>query len=388
MKSVVIVGAGIVGLATAWQVQKRFPGVKIIILEKEPLHALHQTGRNSGVIHSGIYYRPGSLKARNCRHGYQLLLEFARYYDIPHRISGKLIVARDPSEFEQLQKLYENGLKNGLENLKTLDREDIRHFEPHINGLKAVHVPQTGVIDFGKVADTLAEIIQLDGGEILYNHRVLAIDRPENPRILTNQGDFHGGRVIVCAGLHGDRLFGKKYRIIPFRGEYFRLNKPHNKKINALVYPVPDPRFPFLGIHLTRHINGKVTAGPNAVLAFGREAYAKTAFNLRDTADTFTWPGFWKLAFRYGKTGIKEMIRSLSKQQFAREVSRWLPGVTAKDLLPYPSGIRAQIMDKAGNLIDDFVIEKEGNVTYVVNAPSPAATASLAIGRKIAESIA
>ncbi len=387
MKNIVVIGAGIVGLATAWQAQKNFPGVKIIVLEKEPIHALHQTGRNSGVIHSGIYYKPGTKKAHLCRQGYEMILHFARFYDIPFRISGKLIVARSPGEFNRLYKLYENGRKNGLDDLEILDKKAIAKYEPHIKGLKAIRVPQTGVIDFTKVTDTLAEIITLNGGEILYNHQVLALEKPGRPNLITNRGNIKADRVVVCAGLHSDRLFGKKYRIIPFRGEYFKLKPGQAKKINGLVYPVPDPRFPFLGIHITRHINNKVTAGPNAVLAFGREAYRKTAFNLRDTTETFTWPGFWKLALRYGKIGISEMIRSLSKRQFTREVSRWIPGIHPSDLIPHPSGIRAQVVDKSGNLIDDFIIEKEGKITYVVNAPSPAATASLAIAQSIVGTI-
>ncbi|NPA43194.1 MAG: L-2-hydroxyglutarate oxidase, partial [Chlorobi bacterium] len=354
-----VVGAGIVGLATAFALKKRFPRASVAVVEKEQAPARHQTGRNSGVIHSGIYYAPGSYKARNCIRGYGLLLNFLKREKLPHRLDGKLIVATRKEEIPRLRALYERGLANGLDRIRWFEPADIARREPHIRGIAAVYVPYTGVTDFGAVARRLADILQRHGTDFYFErpvHRVVA----GNPvRLLTPQGTLEAGRVAVAAGLQTDRLYGSdEFRIIPFRGEYYYLRSPWAEKVRALVYPVPDPRYPFLGVHLTRHIDGRVSAGPGAVLACGREAYTRGGFQWRDCRDTLAFPGFWKMALRHWRTGIREMGRSLFKPLFARAVRRFLPGFPARALFGYHSGIRAQLTDRRGQLVDDFVIRR------------------------------
>ncbi len=381
-----VAGAGIVGLATAYWLRRLYPQASVLILEKEKDVARHQTGRNSGVIHSGIYYKPGSRKARNCIEGYGLLLDFLNEHRIPYRLDGKLIVAVEAGEIPRLRELYRNGLANGLDRIRYIEGDEIRKYEPHIRGLAAIYVPYTGVTDYAEVGRTLKEILTEQGVDFRFGTRVERIEPGEPVRIHANGRIFRAEKTVVTAGLHGDRLYGgNEFRIIPFRGEYYNLKREQAAKIRSMVYPVPDPRYPFLGIHLTRHIDDRVSAGPSAVLAFGREAYRKGQWNLRDLAYILSFPGFWRMAARHWRTGVQEMMRSAFKRRFARAAQKFLPDLQAGDLTGFHSGIRAQLVDRQGNLVDDFVIRKRKNTVYVLNAPSPAATASLSIGRQVAE---
>ncbi len=383
-----VVGTGIVGLATAYFLSRKFPSASILMLEKAHDVALHQSGHNSGVIHSGIYYKPGSFKAENCLAGYKLLIEFLEKHHLPYRLDGKLIVATDNKEIERLIRLYENGLQNGLRKIILLDREGIKNYEPHIAGLQGIYVPYTGVTDYRLVSKKLLEIIQAEGAKVLFNTNVEKIIPGNIPDLLTGKGTYRAAKVVVAAGLHSDRLYGEnEFRIIPFRGEYYYLKKPWAEKIRSMIYPVPDPRYPFLGIHLTRHIDSMVSAGPSAVLSPGRETYRKFQINVHDLKDTFLYKGFRKMAFKNFHTGINEIFRSLFKPLFVKEVRKFLPGIPTHALYGYHSGIRAQLTDRQGNLIDDFVIRHKQNVTYVLNAPSPAATASLAIGEQVSNEV-
>ncbi len=390
---VVIVGAGIVGLATGVNLIEQNPKIKILILEKENRVAAHQTGHNSGVIHSGIYYKPGSLKATNCRRGYEKLLAFCNENEIEYDICGKVIVATDEKELPYLKTLYERGLENGLKNLKLLNENEIKKYEPHVNGIKGIHVPQTGIIDFRKVAEKYADFIRKNGGEILFNTKAISCtEKTDEVEIITNNKVYTSKYLITCAGLHSDRVAkktvpGLSVRIIPFRGEYYEIKKEKKYLVNNLVYPVPDPNFPFLGVHFTRMIDGKVEAGPNAVLAFKREGYRKTDFSWTDTVETFTWPGFLKVAKKYWKTGFGEFHRSFSKKAFVKALQRLLPEITEDDLVQGGAGVRAQACDRTGGLLDDFYIERNKRIIHVLNAPSPAATASLAIGETIAKQV-
>jgi len=381
-----VVGAGIVGLTTAFSLLRRFPKSRTVIIEKEKEVATHQTGRNSGVIHSGIYYSPGSLKALNTRKGYRLLLNFLKKYQIPHRITGKLIVAAKPHETGRLDRLYANGLKNGLEGLERLDKHEIGFYEPRIRGEAALYVPQTGITDYRLVSLQLKKLLRQAGTEFMFSTFVKQVV-PGNPvRLITSQDDIYAERAVIAAGLHGDRLFGKsEYKIIPFRGEYYYLRPAYASQIGRPVYPVPDPRYPFLGVHLTPHLDGRMSAGPSAVWAPGREAYRKWQCNPADVADTLTWPGFYKMARRHWKTGLREISRSFIKHLFANEVRKFLPNVPDKALYGFHSGIRAQLVDKEGRLADDFIIRNKPGVCFVLNAPSPAATASFAIAESIAD---
>ncbi len=387
---VIIIGAGIVGLATGLNLIEKHPGIRIIILEKESEVAAHQTGHNSGVIHSGIYYKPGSLKATNCRRGYEKLINFCNENEIPYDLCGKVIVATREDEIPYLETLYKRGSENGLENLQLLNSQEIKEREPHVYGLQGIFVPQTGIIDYNVVAKKYAEIIEQKGGQILFNSKVTEIsEKTDSVEVITNKG-VHGAKyVISCAGLQSDKL-GRftnprlPVKIIPFRGEYYKIKDSKKGLVNNLIYPVPDPNFPFLGVHFTRMINGDVEAGPNAVLAFKREGYKKTDFSLNDTIETFTWPGFLKVAKKYWKMGMGEFYRSYYKPAFVKALQRLLPEITGDDLEPGGSGIRAQACDRFGGLLDDFSIERGHRVIHVLNAPSPAATASLAIGETIA----
>lgn len=387
---VVVVGGGIVGLATALRLLEARPGTRLTLLEKEPRVARHQTGHNSGVIHSGLYYKPGSLKARNCREGYQQLLDFCSAEAIPHEICGKIVVATSPNELPRLDELHRRGIANGLSGLQYLSPEQIREREPHCSGIKGLWVPQTGIVDYVKVAEKYAEKIQERGGEILFRQQVRTV-RSLTDRVEVDTGDrtVVGRLVITCGGLHSDRLArqthpGLPLRITPFRGEYYVLKEHAWKLVNHLIYPVPDPAFPFLGVHFTRMIHGGVECGPNAVFAFAREGYRRLDFSLWDTWEALTWPGFRVIARKYWRMGLGEFRRSFSKAAFVRALQRLIPEIQERDLSVGGAGVRAQACTREGQLVDDFDIREHGNVVHVCNAPSPAATASLAIGQTIA----
>lgn len=383
---VLVIGGGIVGLSTAYAITRAAPGTRVTVLEKEPGPARHQTGRNSGVIHSGIYYRPGSLKARYAVRGAAEMVKFCAEYGIPHAVTGKLIVATDRDELPRLHALVQRGRENGLP-VRELGATQIAEYEPEIEGLAAIHVGTTGVCDFAAVARHLAEA---SGAEIRYGARVVRVDRrPElGVAALTAAGDVVRGRVLVnCAGLYCDeiaRLTGDDpgMRIVPFRGEYYELTRP--ELIRGLVYPVPDPAFPFLGVHLTRGVDGGVHVGPNAVPALAREGYDRRTVRPRELAATLAWPGSRHLARRHWRHGTGELHRSLSRRAFTEAVRRLLPAVREADLIPAPAGVRAQAVLRDGTLADDFLIRETPRAIHVLNAPSPAATASLPIGREIA----
>ncbi len=391
--SIIIIGAGIVGLATAVQILKRDPSLKVIILEKESEIAKHQTGNNSGVIHSGIYYKLGSLKATNCRKGYNMLLQFCNENNIKYDICGKIIVATKESELDYLETLFERGKANGLKNLKILSAEEIKKIEPEVNAIKGIFVPQTGIIDYTEVSEGYKKFIEAKGGRIIFNCKVKEIKNNfEIIEIITNKKIFKAEKVISCAGLQSDRIAKLTnpelpLRIIPFKGEYFELKENSRHKVKSLIYPVPDPAFPFLGVHFTRGINGSVECGPNAVFSFAREGYKKFSFNLKDFIDSVTWVGFLKVASKFWKVGAGEFYRSFYKPAFVKALQKLIPSIRAEELKKGGAGIRAQACHKNGNLIDDFYIVESKNVIHICNAPSPAATASLAIGEFIAAKV-
>lgn len=381
-----ITGGGIVGLATAYQLARQFPGSAILVLEKEPHLAAHQTGRNSGVIHSGIYYAPGSLKARFARAGCLGMVEFAREHGIPHQVTGKVIVATSEAELPRLEKLLERGLANGIP-CERIGPERLRELEPHVAGVAAIHVHSTGIIHYGTVTQKLA---QLFGGDLMLDTRVLH-QRDEGPHVVieTTRGQHRAKRVINCAGLHADRLAQRAgaaapARIVPFRGEYYELIPERRHLVRTLIYPVPNPAFPFLGVHFTKMIDGSVHAGPNAVLAWKREGYFKSSIDGRDLLETLAYPGFWKLALQHAGEGGKEIVRSLLKPVFVHSLQQLVPEVRSQDLTVCKAGVRAQAVTPAGKLLDDFAILKQGRILHVLNAVSPAATASLEIGRYVA----
>jgi L-2-hydroxyglutarate oxidase len=391
MKRLTIIGAGIVGLATAYKLQQKYPGIKIRILEKETQVSAHQTGHNSGVIHSGIYYSPGSLKAKNCREGYKQLLRFCDQHNIPYELSGKLIVATEKKEIPLLLSLYEKGKQNGLKNLSLIEKNEIQHYEKYVEGEKAIWVPQTGIIDYKKVSIKLKELIEQKGGEFIFNEKVLDIKSGRKVKIYTDKKIYESDFVINAAGLYSDKLANKTgtipFKIIPFRGEYYVLKPEKSYLVQNLIYPVPNPQFPFLGVHFTRKLSGSIEAGPNAVLALGRESYHKTQINLKELGEILTYPGFIKVASKYWKEGWKEMRRSISKKLFVQSLQKMIPQIKEEDLIPGGSGIRAQAVNKKGQLIDDFIIIKQQNILHVGNAPSPAATAALSIGDFISKQV-
>ncbi|BCL29110.1 hydroxyglutarate oxidase [Streptomyces aurantiacus] len=384
---VLVIGGGIVGLSTAYAITRAAPGTRVTVLEKEPGPARHQTGRNSGVIHSGIYYRPGSLKAQFAARGAAELIKFCTEYDIAHAVTGKLIVATERDELPRLHALIQRGRENGIP-VRELGAAQIEEYEPEVRGLAAIHVATTGVCDFVGVAHRLAEA---SGALIRYDARATYIDRRPGlgVAVRTDDGTVVRARVLVnCAGLHCDeiaRLTGDepKMRIVPFRGEYYTLARPD--LVRGLVYPVPDPAFPFLGVHLTRGIDGSVHIGPNAVPALAREGYDWRTVHPRELGSTLTWPGSWRIARRHWRYGGGELRRSVSKAAFTRAVRRLLPAVTPDDLIPASAGVRAQAVLRDGTLVDDFLIQEGPRTVHVLNAPSPAATASLPIGREVAE---
>lgn len=390
---VVIIGGGIVGLATAFKISQARPGIKLALLEKENTLAGHQTSHNSGVIHSGLYYKPGSLKALNCIKGYNQLVEFCKREAIPHEICGKIVVATDEIELPRLETLYERGTENGLQNLKKIQKEELKEYEPHVNGIVGIFVPQTGIIDFKAVAERYAEKVKEAGGEILTDCKALNIRRDQQATVIeTTKGAFEANLMVNCAGLYSDKIAGMtqknvNVRIIPFRGEYYKLKEARKSLVKNLIYPVPDPAFPFLGVHFTRMIDGAVEAGPNAVLAFAREGYTKSAINTKELIESLTWPGFRKVASKYWRTGFGEFYRSFSKAAFVKALQKLIPEIRSEDLETGGAGVRAQACDRNGGLLDDFLILEDEHVVNVCNAPSPAATSSLAIGETVMEKV-
>lgn len=388
---IIIVGGGIVGLATAYKIKLKNPQLSVLLLEKEAKLAKHQTGNNSGVIHSGVYYKPGSLKAKNCIDGYNQLLKFCDEEGVPYELCGKIIVATDKAELPTLSMIEERGKENGLQNLKRLTKEEVKEHEPYVNGIAGIHVPQTGIIDYTAMSLKIAEKFQALGGEIALNEKVADIKKLKNiTQVITQKNSYETTLVVNCAGLYSDKiaqLTSEKLdlKIIPFRGEYFMIKPEKQYLVKNLIYPVPDPNFPFLGVHFTRMINGGIEAGPNAVLAFKREGYRKSLFNLVELGETLAWPGFQKVAAKYWKTGFGEMYRSFSKSAFTTALQKLLPDIMESDLTPGGAGVRAQACDRNGGLIDDFLILEEENAINVCNAPSPAATSSLSIGDHVSD---
>ena len=386
--SVVIVGGGIVGLATALQLIKKKPDLKILVLEKETKLAKHQTGNNSGVIHSGIYYKPGSLKATNCMRGYHQLIAFCQEQTIRFELCGKIIVATDESEKLLLQNLFVRGEQNGLKNLKKLSAGELKEYEPHVKGIEGIFVPQTGIVDYKLVAEKYGEVLRKQGVEIHLGEKVVNISTEKSTTVITDKSSYTTELVINCAGLYSDKVArltvqNLNVKIIPFRGEYYKLRKEKEYLVKNLIYPVPDPNFPFLGVHFTRMAKGGVEAGPNAVLAFQREGYKKSDVNLKELAETLAWPGFQKVAAKYWRTGFGEMYRSFSKAAFTKALQKLIPEIQQEDLVEGGAGVRAQACDREGGLVDDCLILEEKNVINVCNAPSPAATSSLAIGETV-----
>lgn len=387
-----IIGGGIVGLATGAALSRQYPGARILLLEKERTHSTHQSGRNSGVIHSGIYYKPGSYKARFARAGAKSMVEFCRDHGIRHEVCGKLVVATREKELPELEKLFQRGPQNGLSVCKLSGRE-VREIEPHVRCLAGLRVPTTGITDYREVSDKYLELYRELGGEIRFDSEVRRItDRGQTYLINTSAGEYEARFLVNCAGLQSDRvahLAGAETsaKIVPFRGEYYELTPAKRYLVKTLVYPVPNPNFPFLGVHFTRMIDGSVHAGPNAVLAFKREGYKKTDFNLRDFWETISYSGFGKLAYQNLGEGMKEIYRSLVKSAFVRSLQQLIPEVQSDDLLPCKAGVRAQALTPEGKLVDDFLIIRGRNAMHVCNAPSPAATASLEIAAEICRQV-
>jgi len=391
-----IIGGGILGLATALKITAAFPRLRLLLLEKEAELARHQTGNNSGVIHSGLYYRPGSLKARTCVTGRRELMEFCDAHSVPYEICGKVVVATSAEELPRLDELHRRGEANGLRGLEIIGIERLTELEPHAAGIKGLYVPETGIIDYRKVAAAYAEKIRDCGGDIRLSQRVVGIlDRPDEIVLQTSVGDYRSKYLINCCGLQSDliaKLTGganqdgePEHRIIPFRGEYYKIAPERQFLVKNLIYPVPDPTFPFLGVHFTRMAKGGVEAGPNAVLAYAREGYRHSNINVSDLWQTVSFKGFWAMTGKYWQTGFGELYRSLSKGAFVRALQKLLPEIRESDLVPGGAGVRAQAVSASGALVDDFVIKESRNAIHVLNAPSPGATASLAIGKSIAD---
>lgn len=393
INNVVIVGGGIVGLASALKIKEANPRYKVVVLEKETGISRHQTGHNSGVIHSGLYYKPGSYKAKNCVDGYNQLVRFCEEEEIPFELCGKVVVATAKEEVPYLHSLTERGKQNGLEGLKPLAAEELTEYEPHVNGVEGLFVPQTGIVDYKAVSDKYAEKFRHFGGEIHTDNEVLKFNKKDGLiEVVTNKGTFITRLVVNCGGLHSDRLTHKSgikptYRIIPFRGEYYQLKPEAQHLVKNLIYPVPDPNFPFLGVHFTRMINGGIEAGPNAVLAYRREGYSKTAINMGELMGSLTYKGFRKVARKYWRTGFGEFYRSYSKSAFTKALQKLIPEIRKKDLMKGGAGVRAQACDREGGLIDDFLVFQHEQFINIGNAPSPAATSSLAIGQQVSDMV-
>jgi L-2-hydroxyglutarate oxidase len=389
---VVVIGGGIVGLATALNLKKAKPSLRLLLLEKENSLAAHQTGHNSGVIHSGLYYKPGSLKAKNCIEGYHMLIDFCNENNIKYELCGKIVVATSEDQLASLETLYERGIQNGLKGLEKLNKEQMQAIEPHVEGIAGIKVPQTGIINYTAVSEKYAENIKNMGGEIRLGEKVSSISEINGvSTVVTTKGSYNTTLVINCAGLYSDKVaqFTEKeqvkVRIIPFRGEYYEIKPEKQYLVKHLIYPVPDPNFPFLGVHFTRMVDGGVEAGPNAVLAFRREGYKKLSVDFSEFGETLAWPGFRKVAAKYWKTGLGEYYRSFSKSAFTKALQALIPEIQKEDLVPGGAGVRAQACDYDGGLLDDFAIIENKQAINVLNAPSPAATSSLSIGKTVAE---
>ena len=386
---IAIIGGGIVGLASALALS-RHKGLRLVLIEAEAELAAHQTGNNSGVIHSGLYYKPGSLKAKNCVEGREAMYRFCEENDIAYDQCGKIVVATQENELPGLADLKRRGDANGLQGIKELKGEQLKEYEPHVRGIAGLHIPETGIVDYKQVSEAFARLIRNSGAEILLNTKFTALRKNETEFVLeTNQNPVQARHIINCGGLQSDRIakacgVNPGVRIVPFRGEYYEINADKHHLVNNLIYPVPDPAFPFLGVHFTRMINGGREAGPNAVLAFKREGYRKTSFSLKDTMDTFTYPGFLKLGAKYMKMGLGEFYRSYNKKAFVRAMQRLIPEIESRDIVPGGAGVRAQALEANGALVDDFKIVEAERMIHILNAPSPAATASISIGEKIA----
>ncbi len=393
MYDVVIIGGGLVGLATAYQYLNKFPDAKLALLEKESAVGLHQSGRNSGVLHSGIYYKPGSQRALLCRKGKSMMEAFCEEHGVDYELCGKVIVAKDESELSALQKIYDRGQANGVR-CEVISQDRMLEIEPHVKGVQAIHVPEAGIADYPAVSQMLATQITQLGGEVHVNTAVTRIQESAQDVVIeTTQGAFTTQHLIACAGLHSDRIaklaqVDTPVRIIPFRGEYFQLTMQAEHYCNGLIYPVPDTRFPFLGVHFTKMIEGGVDCGPNAVLAFAREGYTNTQLNLKDLFEALRYRGFQKFAFKYWDYGLSEMRRSFSKRAFVKALQALIPAVTVADLAPHPAGVRAMALTADGEMYDDFAFANTARMTHIINAPSPAATACFAIGEYVVEQFA
>jgi L-2-hydroxyglutarate oxidase LhgO len=391
---VLIIGGGVVGLGVALEITRRFPRQRLLVIEKEDGVARHQSGHNSGVIHSGVYYKPGSLKAKLCVTGAAAMVEFCREHGIPHQVCGKVIVAIREDELPRLEDLRKRGEANGLNGLRLIGPDELREIEPHAKGLRALVVPSTGITDYALVCEKYVELIRANGGSVLTSAAAMSIQRSANQIVVeTSKGAFSTSSLINCAGLYSDRISrmagdDPDVTIVPFRGEYYDLVPERASLVRALIYPVPDPQFPFLGVHFTRRITGKVDAGPNAILALAREGYRHTDINLRDLAGSVVFPGFWRMARKHWRNGMGEWYRSLSKRAFVRALQRLLPEVEERDFTPGGSGVRAQALKQDGALVDDFQFVPSGKILHVLNVPSPAATASLMIGKAIVDTAA
>jgi (S)-2-hydroxyglutarate dehydrogenase len=393
MQDVIIIGAGIVGLATSYKLKEANPNLKITILEKENDIALHQTGHNSGVIHSGIYYKPGSLKSSNCKRGYNQLLTFCKDYGVEFDLCGKIIVAVEEKELLSLENIYNRGLANELSGIKKISQEEIREIEPYCSGIAGIWVPQTGIINYTEVSKKYKELFLEKGGVLELGQKVLDIKQRDGINYIeTSKSSFQSKWIINCAGLYSDKVAKLSsdnidLQIIPFRGEYYNIKKEKEYLVKNLIYPVPNPDFPFLGVHFTRMIKGGVEAGPNAVFAFRREGYTNTDINLKELFESLTFRGFQNVAVKYWRDGMYEMYRSYSKAAFVRALQRLIPEIKSEDIVKGSAGVRAQACDSKGNLIDDFLIYEKEGVIDICNAPSPAATSSISIGQTIAEKL-
>ena len=388
---IIIIGAGIVGLATALKIKEKSPHKKLLIIDKEDEVAAHQTGHNSGVIHSGLYYKPGSLKATNCLSGYKMLVDFCQRYEVPFELCGKVVVATSKEEIPILNGLFTRGMANGLEGLKMLDQDELRGHEPHVNGLEGFLVPQTGIVNYSVVAAKMKELLEESETSFALGQPVTKIQTTSTSvQITTGDEQFEAATLINCAGLYADKIAEMSgdhpgIKIIPFRGEYYKLVPDKEYLVKNLIYPVPDPDFPFLGVHFTRMKRGGVEAGPNAVLAYKREGYKKSDVSLSEFLEILGWPGFQKVAKKYWRTGLGEFYRSYSKAAFTKALQKLIPEIEEKDLTTGGSGVRAQACDRKGGLIDDFLIHQTERTINVLNAPSPAATSALSIGESVAE---
>ena len=390
---IVVIGGGCVGLATAYKLNLKYPNLKIAVLEKEATVSAHQTGRNSGVIHSGIYYKPGSYKAKNCVEGRRELVAFAKEHGIKHDICGKIIVATHESELAHMNKVYANGIANGVEDLRLITAEEIKEIEPYCEGIAGIWVGCTGIIDYVGFSKKLAELIEnkFDGSKVFLNTEAKDFVKQGDKTIIkTNKGNFETKFLVACAGLQSDRIAKKEgtgtdSAIVGFRGDYYDLSEKGRKKVRNLIYPVPNPQFPFLGVHFTRMTNDEIECGPNAVFVFKREGYGKTDFNMKDTAEAFGYGGTWKFFAKHWRFGLDEYRGAFSKAYFLKRLQKLIPSLEMEDIIPGRAGVRAMALSKEGNMIDDFKIEAKGNAIHVLNAPSPAATAALAIGKAVEE---